>query len=310
MVKLDRIMTLMKPDESRKCAICGADAVLAERVEGFPYYLCSACSFFFMPAELSDVDYDDAYWKNEEAEAVRRENEDCCLRALELIYLSKIPVADFLDFGCGLGITVEWLRTQMGIEACGVDKYGRFEANSYLFKEDLLDRKFLENRSFDAIMSIEVVEHLPQNLILPIFERLRDLLRPGGLILINTGTLEFTKEGADNKKYIDPSLRGHISIFSLKTFKSLASRLGLVFIPMWSRSWCVLLLKPGDGIDVEISPWRGLDVNFDRVKKLHLAYPLLRQSLWAEELCGILRKMESKTPEGLSRLIKHWFLKK
>jgi len=250
-----------------------------------------------MPDHMSKVSYDEDYWENEYAEAVRRENEDCCLRALELIYLSKIPVKRFLDLGCGLGITVNWLRSQLGIDACGIDKFGKFEPTPYLLKEDVLTTDKFEKESFDAIMSIEVVEHLPQDLIIPIFQKLRDILKPGGMILINTGTLEFIKEAEDNKGYIDPSVRGHISIFSMKTFERIADILGLIHIPMWSRNWCTLLLKPASGIKAPISPWEGIEENFNTLKTIKLMYPLIRQSLWAEELNYLLHKVRGESPQ-------------
>jgi 2-polyprenyl-3-methyl-5-hydroxy-6-metoxy-1,4-benzoquinol methylase len=246
---------------------------------------------------MSKVSYGENYWGNEYAEAVRRENEDCCIRALELIYLSKIPVKKFLDYGCGLGITVNWLRSQLGIDAYGLDKYGRFEPAPYLLKEDILTTDKLGKEGFDAIMSVEVVEHLPQKLIIPIFERLRDILKPGGLILVNTGTLEFIQESINNKGYIDPSLRGHISIFSLRTFKKIADILGLLHVPMWSRNWCTLLLKPKEGVESTISPWEGIEENFNTIKTVKLMYPLIRQSLWAEELNYLLHKVRGESPQ-------------
>lgn len=291
------------------CYLCHAEAQLNQIVDGYPYYLCPSCNFLFMPEHMSKVYYDESYWENEYSEAVRRENEDCCMRALELIYLSKIPVKKLLDFGCGLGITVNWLRSQIGIEAFGIDKYGKFEATPYLLKEDILTTNKFDAESFDTIMSVEVVEHLPQNLIVPIFERLRDLLKPGGLILINTGTLEFTKESDNNKGYIDPSVRGHISIFSMKTFKKIADILGLMHIPMWSRNWCTLFFKPKRGITSTISPWDGVEENFNTLRTIKLIFPLIRQSLWAEELQGILNKAGTNTPKGMKKFVKKWLFK-
>ena len=56
---------------------------------------------------------------------------------------------------------------------------------------------------------------------------LNSLLKPGGKILINTGTQEYIKKYDPEAAYIDPSNRGHISIYSLKTFGVLAGFLGL-----------------------------------------------------------------------------------
>ena len=299
----------MRYPNTYPCSLCGSVGQMHELIDDLPYYLCASCNFLYMPEQYSAVDYDGNYWQNEYEEAARREKEDCCLRALELLYLSKIPVKKMLDFGCGLGITVNWLRSQLGVDAYGIDTYGRFEANEYLLKEDILTTDKFDRESFEAIMSIEVVEHLPQDVIVPIFERLRDLLKPGGLMLINTGTLEFTMENSDNKKYIDPSTRGHISIFSTKTFDSLAGKLGLIHIPMWSRTWCSLFLKPKAGIDKQITPWKCLEVNGNIIRKMSPMFHLVRQSLWAEELNAIGGKWGLKPPQKMKEFLKKWLFR-
>ncbi len=298
-------MSTMPPTDKKNfasihsCALCRSDARISEIIDGYPYYLCDACRFLFMPDYLSKVDYGEAYWKNEYEEAVRRENEDCFMRALELIYLSKIPVRKMLDFGCGLGITVNRLRSQFGMDAIGIDKYGKFEPGPYLLKEDILTTNKLKKEDFDAIMSVEVVEHLPQQTILPIFESLKALLKPGGLLLINTGTLEFTEESPENKGYIDPAVRGHISVFSGRTFKKIADMLGLIHIPLWSRTWCTLFLKPKKGVDPSVRAWAYIEENADVIRRIGPMYRLVKKSLWAEEFHSIMRRFGVVLPKGI-----------
>lgn len=292
------------------CAICNSSALLYQIIANYPYYLCPTCNFLFMPYELSRVDYTSDYWENERAEAERREKEDCCMRALELIYLSKIPVRTLLDFGCGLGITVEWLRSTFGIDAIGIDKYGQFDERPFLLKEDILATDSLGPESIDAIMSVEVVEHLPQDMVLSVFRKLRDLLKPGGLMLINTGMLEFVNENRENEQYIDPSVRGHISIFSLNTFQKMAQDLNMVHIRMWMRSWCTLLLKPDSGVDARISPWDCEDENRVTLKKANAMFSLVRQTLWAEELNAALKRTGLEIPQGLKQRFARFLHKK
>ena len=242
-----------------------------------------------MPDQYSTIDYEGIYWENEYAEAVRREKEDCCVRAGELIYLSRIPVRTILDFGCGLGITVKWLRESLGMDAYGIDKYGRFDTTDYLFKEDLLQTEMLLPESIDAILSVEVVEHLPQSKIVPIFSKLRDLLKPGGFILINTGTLEFTEESEINRGYIDPAVRGHISIFSRQTFKKLGETVGLIHIPMWSRTWCSLFFKPLRGRTRDFPLRGGLRENKETLLQSRKIYYIVRKTLLAEKIVHSLK---------------------
>lgn len=97
----------------------------------------------------------------ERAEALRRESEDSFIRALELLYLSTIRVENILDFGCGLGLTVQLLREKLGLNAVGVDLSADFVETDYLHRCDLetLSGKYPPGH-FDAIYTIEVFEHL------------------------------------------------------------------------------------------------------------------------------------------------------
>jgi SAM-dependent methyltransferase len=266
------------------CSLCGGNTKPSRVYDGYQYHICPDCDFLFTPYNPEKMTYSSDYWEMESAEAARREREDCCMRAAELIFLSKIKIEKILDFGCGLGITVNWLKEKFSLDAYGIDKYGQFAPSEYLFREDILTTKKLEAASFDAIYSIEVVEHLPQDMILPVFRKLTDLLKPGGMMLINTGTLEYIEESGDTA-YIDPAKRGHISIFSKKAFRKIADMLGLVHMPFWSRKWCTLLIKPLDKVETNISAWKYLQPNFELLKRLDPTYPyFVRSQIWADEL--------------------------
>jgi SAM-dependent methyltransferase len=190
--------------------------------------------------------YDNEYWETESAEAARREREDCFIRAIELLYLSTIGVQRVLDFGCGLGITVQMLRESLHINAVGVDPYGRFQQSDYLHRMPLTElRQVYGPESFDAIYSVEVFEHLtdPDAAV----AELTALLKPGGALLINTGTQEFLEHYDTERNYIDPLVRGHVSIYSLKTFSCLARRYELDASFLAARSYVVLMRKAGGG---------------------------------------------------------------
>jgi SAM-dependent methyltransferase len=229
-----------------KCPVCNSRSALALTKDGFDYFQCSRCEFLFHRSETRKETtsfYDNKYWSMERLEALRREREDCFDRALELLYLSTIAVRNILDFGCGLGVTVTLLRQSLGLNAVGVDPTGEFEPSDYLHKVNLeeLQQKYPRGY-FDAIYSIEVFEHLEDpRRILTI---LSSLLKPGGKILINTGTQEYIKKYDPEAAYIDPSNRGHISIYSLKSFGVLAGFLGLKASFLGDRKYVTLLEPP------------------------------------------------------------------
>src|SRR5687767_7420966 len=188
---------------SSTCPICGGRSAYALTKDQAPYLQCQDCEFLFCGEKIDPilpVDYEGDYWIQETHEAERREREDCFLRSLELIYLSERPVHNILDFGCGLGITVEMLREKLGINAVGVDPFGQFDENDHLHKcyLDQLREKYPAGY-FDAIISVEVFEHLvdPKS-VLP---QLLYFLNDQGKLLVNTGTLEYLKRDDPEMHY-------------------------------------------------------------------------------------------------------------
>jgi SAM-dependent methyltransferase len=203
----------------------------------------------------------------ERMEAARREKEDGFIRALELLCLSSIQIENVLDFGCGLGITVQLLRDKLGLNAIGVDLSADFVETEYLHRCDLTDllRKYPEG-FFDAIYSIEVFEHLEH----PgqILSMLGTLLKPGGKILINTGTREYLNKYDQELHYIDPLRRGHISIYSLKSLQVLAASIGREADFLGDRKYEVIL-APATG------PAEPHPENLERIRRLGEYFPVL-----------------------------------
>ncbi len=240
-----------RPAGKVSCPICDGEVSYATTRQSCRYFQCSVCEFLFHRPELGrdpkagfGTSYDEHYWEDERVEARRREREDCFLRALELVYLSSIKVENMLDFGCGLGLTVELLRTNLGINCVGIDPFGEFNETEHLRKLGIKEVESLYPPAyFDAIFAIEVFEHLedPRSIL----HSLDRLLRPGGKLLINTSTQEFIKKYDPKSTYIDPLRRGHISIYSLKSLSALGARFGLTASFLGDRTYVAILEKSG-----------------------------------------------------------------
>lgn len=221
---------------------------------------------------------------------MRREREDGFIRALELLYLSTIKIENILDFGCGLGITVQLLRDKLGLEAVGVDQSGEFVETDYLHRCDLeaLAGRYSPGH-FDAIYSIEVFEHLED----PgrVLSLLGTLLKPEGKILINTGTREYLAKYDPELAYIDPLRRGHISIYSIKSLDRLASSVGRSAEFLGDRKYAIIL-----------SPMTGQllhphSENIGRTRRLGEWYPVfLREYM---RLVYVEREFESRSQWAL-----------
>jgi SAM-dependent methyltransferase len=255
-----------------QCPICSGASTVSLVKDEHPYYECGTCSFLFHrmpPGSVRQQEfYDESYWAMESEEARRREHQDSFLRALELVYLSAIKVNNILDFGCGLGITVQLLRDNLGLDAVGVDLSADLRACDYLHRcpVEALTELYPPGH-FDAIYSIEVFEHLedPQSVL----SHLHRLLKPGGKILINTSTREFIAKYDPEQSYIDPTRRGHISIYSLESLKRLGSAIGYEADFLGARQYAIILSPAG------AQPSFPEPENLERMSAIGAWHPLL-----------------------------------
>lgn len=128
------------------------------------------------------------------------------------------PNPKVLDFGCGSGMLVHFLRTN-GIEAYGYDKYAMgvhrespsIEVMAKHRMQDFVscDKALLTPDTFDVITMIEVIEHTSAP-----YEELGAILaslKPGGVLMIETSFTDWMDHNTD--AYINPSI-GHSTIFS------------------------------------------------------------------------------------------------
>lgn len=100
-----------------------------------------------------------------------------------------------LEVGCGDGRFCYWNRSKFGT-VIGLDA-------APLFSEEALEqiplvrgdgrRLPFANDSFDKIFSLDLMEHLPADGIVPFFTELRRVLKPGGRVFIFSNTREMGK---------------------------------------------------------------------------------------------------------------------
>jgi ubiquinone/menaquinone biosynthesis C-methylase UbiE len=130
---------------------------------------------------------------------------------LEARFKAEVPVSDvrlqailgalgplrgsrILDFGCGKGRFAAQLRA-LGAEVIGLDRSAAMLAGaSWLDRvRGSASRLPFAGSSFDAVIAIEVLEHLPRPGIDPALAEIRRVLRPGGRLAIvdkNAGALD------------------------------------------------------------------------------------------------------------------------
>jgi len=152
-------------------------------------------------------------------DAFRGEREDIKTRAAH--YLETLAAAGIekgsgvvLDLGCGRG---EWLEvlTEAGYHCRGVDLNNVMLGDSLargfdVVEADVVDYlRSLEDNSLAAITSMHLVEHLPHNILIRLLDEAIRVLRPGGVLILETPNPENVTVGACFF-YLDPTHRNPI----------------------------------------------------------------------------------------------------
>lgn len=251
------------------CRCCGSHRV---RLEGrkcgqfirreFEFYRCEDCRFLFVEPFSGFAIYDDAYYRGAgpdpyvdyetEYRDWRRtdrmlEFEDLARLATAHLRHAPSPAAvgagaqdlsspaplQWLDFGCGAGALLKFLREQQQLAGRPIALTGH-DVGSYadLLKQHdgfrILDWEELTRepgQRYDVISMIEVIEHLPDpREPMALIAR---LLKPGGLLLLTTGNLgsRIARRQGIHYRYCAPEI--HVSLFNPDCLGALYRRAGL-----------------------------------------------------------------------------------
>lgn len=136
-----------------------------------------------------------------------------------------------LDLGCGRG---EWLAvlTEAGYKAEGVDNNPNLvslarQSGLRVHQADLFEYLHtLPDQSYAAVTAFQLIEHLPLAALLELFAESRRILRPGGVIILETPNPENLQVGAYSF-WLDPT---HIRPLPPPLLAQLARYFGFVDI--------------------------------------------------------------------------------
>ncbi|MDA1169158.1 MAG: class I SAM-dependent methyltransferase [bacterium] len=241
---------------SHPCKLCNLTAQAKHTIQDIPYYYCSDCTLLFntywdnkpplIPEQIAVNDKRrEERWPAGEADHMYEKGWETleCMgwpvawwsRQVHA-RLKKIPAYQtwvhrsikrrfqkVLDFGCGHGISVTELRNRDGMNVIGLDPFSPIY-EPYIIRTPLITHRF-DSEIFDAIFSIETLEHIPN--ILEIFRELHRILKPGGVLLVQTRRLEDTEYKAKQDKWF--YLEGpttHVSIYSEAAMRTIADKTG------------------------------------------------------------------------------------
>lgn len=240
-----------------RCRACGStDVELRGRKRGlflkreFEFHACRACTLLFVEPFSGFEIYDDAYYSGQgpdpyvdyETEYRDWRRTDRMLEFDDMARLAAAHVAAqparreplrWLDFGCGAGAFLKYLREHGAIAGRTLELTGH-DVGSYadLLRErdgfrilglDDLPRE--PAARYDVISMIEVIEHLPQPA--EQIALVARLLKPGGLLLLTTGNLAspIARRQGIHYRYCAPEI--HVSLFNPRALAELYRHAGL-----------------------------------------------------------------------------------
>lgn len=172
------------------CISCG-EPVRGWRWSGSGFVECRGCSLVFRDPMPSAADLDDLYADsysdaNLQADSTNMCSSDVSLEHMATFLARKLlrPGQRILDFGASSGFLVHDLAAR-GFDVTGVEpaEGARAEARRRYGIDILADLREVRG-TFDWVIGIEVVEHLPDPV--STLRGLRDVLAPDGRIFLST----------------------------------------------------------------------------------------------------------------------------
>lgn len=182
--------------ENTACYLCGAtEEEELFRKSGFRFVRCERCALVYMNPRpgrdalerlyeyesLANDAWVDVLLSDAEEEFQTRDF-DALLDEVQRLQ----PTGRFLDVGCSIGRLLDRARTR-GFEVAGLELGGRacaYARDHYGLdvRQELLERAGFDDRSFEVVTLIEVLEHLPEPR--EMLRQIHRILRPGGVLVV------------------------------------------------------------------------------------------------------------------------------
>ena len=262
----------------------------------FSLYQCQSCGFYYVENPETDYSliYDRNYYQGrgadqsidyiyefEHHQSTVRNYEWQGIAEIASHFLKNLEGKKWLDYGCGTGGLLRYGEHNHQLEMFGFDQGWAVEraqaAGMKILQEESLECHL---QSFDVITAIEVLEHCLD----PISElqRIKSLLKPGGLFFYTTGNSQPFEDNILNWPYFAPEI--HISLFQPRTMAYALKQCGFkvedgYFIPGLEKLIRYKVLKALHFKDMSIVerwlPWAALARIVDKKYRIS-QYPIAR----------------------------------
>lgn len=276
------------------CRVCGSATLTAGEKAGRSgerlYHLrrCPSCGFAFVVDPDADpgAAYDEAYYRGQGAdplldyvfelehpgETVRRFEWGGVERVVSSLH-PLTPQTRWLDYGCGNGGLVRWVRERTPARCVGFEE-GWIADTARKHGIPILDEAEIDaSGPFDVITAIEVLEHVvdPKAFV----AKIARLLAPGGVFFYTTGNAVRHAGRLPQWGYVVPEI--HVSFFEPRTMERLFADAGLRARRLpWSRGFARI---------VAFKILKNLGVRKDSPLLALLPWPMLARA--ADALTGV-----------------------
>lgn len=231
------------------CPLCPGGTLRPLRaVDGVGYLRCDGCGSIlaeqaFMARTMAGEarSYDDSYWADE-MKAVRERNHGASLiRIGEVFHYARRPVRRFLDISTGAGTLLDAaaeLMPEIADTFWGIEPFPpppQYRARHPQYRIGFL--RDLDGR-FDGGTCIEVIEHLPPEVLKTMLAELAAVSEPGALWYFNSAQPSSVLR--DDPGYLDPHLRGHVASYSVEGLRHVFAAAGFTLHALPGRDWAFL----------------------------------------------------------------------
>ena len=233
-----------EPPAELPCRICHSSASFIGSKVGkfarteFNLYRCSECAFAFVgnPTADSKAVYSEDFYRGRGADPMvdyvsELERPEETVRLYEWRGILGAVTAlrgatkgcRWLDFGCGNGGLVRYLREKGAADALGCDDGWIADRARQLGIPILRGDELASHQGvFDVVTAMEVFEHLPDPLAT--LRTIRALMKPGALLFYTTGNARPYRNALLDWPYVLPEV--HVGFYEPGTLRCLLSRTG------------------------------------------------------------------------------------
>ena len=221
--------------EDFRCPVCGGAGPEAFRKRGFAFAECRDCrSRWVVPGSGEPMRYDERYFAGADAAggyASYLADRDLVLHNFDRRLRWLLPLVRgkrLLDVGAAYGFLVAAAR-ERGFDAIGVEpvpqcaEFARRELGVEV-RRGTVEESDLPIASFDVVTLFDVIEHLAD----PVrtLSRVRELLRPGGLVAVETGDCEALLARVCGSRWYFYDPPQHVTFFTRASLALLLARAG------------------------------------------------------------------------------------